>query len=98
MAVPCSHAHGRNLYAALLLEVESHRCLYRVVPLLPLFQRETVPEGARLIEWPIVLSGDVEKLKDLDYFKRFTIDPFTIDWNDEIGFAPEYLYEHGTPA
>ena len=36
------------------------------------------------------------KLKDLDYFKAFTIDPFTIDWNNEIGFAPEYLYEIGT--
>ena len=43
-------------------------------------------------------KGICRKLKDLDYFKRFTIDPFTIDWNNEIGFAPEYLYEHGTPA
>ena len=36
-----------------------------------------------------------KKLQDLDYFKAFTLDPFTIDWNDEIGFAPEYLYERG---
>lgn len=35
------------------------------------------------------------KLQDMDYFKRFTLDPFTIDWNNEIGFAPEYLYENG---
>jgi hypothetical protein len=34
-------------------------------------------------------------LQDIDYFKAFTLDPFTIDWNDEIGFAPEYLYERG---
>ncbi len=41
-------------------------------------------------------KGVFGKLKDLDYFKAFTIDPFTIDWNNEIGFAPEYLYEIGT--
>jgi len=34
-------------------------------------------------------------LQDLDYFKAFILDPFTIDWNDEIGFAPEYLDERG---
>ena len=43
-------------------------------------------------------QGICQKLKDLDYFKRFTLDPFTIDWNNEIGFAPEYLYEKGIPA
>ena len=42
-------------------------------------------------------NGICGKLRDMDYFKRFTIDPFTIDWNNEIGFDPEYLYEHGTP-
>lgn len=35
------------------------------------------------------------KLKDIDYFKNFTIDPFTIDWNNEIGFATEFLYDKG---
>ena len=40
-------------------------------------------------------KGICRKLKDLDYFKKFTLDPFTIDWNNEIGFAPEYLYENG---
>lgn len=43
-------------------------------------------------------KGICKKLKDLDYFKQFTLDPFTIDWNNEIGFAPEYLYENGIPA
>lgn len=42
-------------------------------------------------------KGICKKLKDLDYFKQFTLDPFTIDWNNEIGFAPEYLYENGIP-
>lgn len=43
-------------------------------------------------------KGICRKLRDLEYFKRFTLDPFTIDWNNEIGFAPEYLYENGLPA
>lgn len=43
-------------------------------------------------------KGICLKLRDLEYFKRFTLDPFTIDWNNEIGFAPEYLYENGLPA
>ena len=31
-------------------------------------------------------------------FKSFRLDPFTVDWNDEIGFAPERLYELGVAA
>ena len=37
-------------------------------------------------------------LEDLEYFKKFTLDPWTVDWNNEIGFAPEYLYEVGIAA
>lgn len=46
---------------------------------------------------PIVKEGKgvCKKMKDLNYFKSFTLDPFTIDWNNEIGFAPEYLYKVG---
>jgi len=40
-------------------------------------------------------TGLYKKLADLNYFKNFTLDPFTIDWNNEIGFVPEYLYELG---
>lgn len=29
---------------------------------------------------------------------NYSLDPFTIDWNNEIGFAPEFLYENGTAA
>ena len=42
-------------------------------------------------------KGICHKLKNKSYFRNFRIDPFTIDWNNEIGFAPEYLYENGTP-
>ena len=53
----------------------------------------------KLIDFSPIISGNqgiCRKLLDLEYFKRFTLDPFTIDWNNEIGFAPEYLYEKGT--
>lgn len=44
---------------------------------------------------PIVNNpkGICYKLRDIDYFKSFHLDPFTIDWNNEIGFATEFLYE-----
>ena len=41
-------------------------------------------------------KGIVKKLKDVEFFKHFTLDPFTIDWNNEIGFDPQDLYEMGT--
>lgn len=44
---------------------------------------------------PLMQRGICQKLQDMDYFKSFTLDPFTIDWNNEIGFAPESLYERG---
>ena len=48
----------------------------------------------RLVDFtPLMQKGICRKLQELDYFKSFTLDPFTVDWNDEIGFAPEYLYE-----
>ena len=47
---------------------------------------------------PLAQKGICTKLQDLDYFRQFTLDPFTVDWSNEIGFAPEYLYEIGTAA
>lgn len=40
-------------------------------------------------------EGICRKLRNMSYFKNFTLDGFTVDWNNEIGFAPEYLYVHG---
>lgn len=40
-------------------------------------------------------KGIVQKLSNVNYFKNFTLDPFTIDWNNEIGFDPQDLYERG---
>ena len=42
-------------------------------------------------------KGVCNKLKDEAYFKNYRIDPFTVDWNNEIAFAPEFLYEQGVP-
>ena len=47
----------------------------------------------RLLDFtPLMQEGICRKLQDKDYFKSFTLDTFTIDWNNEVGFAPEFLY------
>lgn len=48
--------------------------------------------------WLLAQKGICIKLQDLDYFRSFTLDPYTVDWNNEIGFAPEYLYEISKPT
>ena len=48
----------------------------------------------RLMDFaPLMEKGVCRKLHDLDYFKSFTLDSFTVDWNNEIAFAPRFLYE-----
>jgi Protein of unknown function (DUF2442). len=47
---------------------------------------------------PLLSKGICKKFNDMEYFKKFTIDAFTIDWNNEIGFAPEYLYKNALTA
>ena len=45
------------------------------------------------------LKGTVyTPLKDIDYFKRFSIKFNTIEWENGADFSPEYLYEIGTAA
>jgi hypothetical protein len=42
------------------------------------------------------IYGEVfEPLKNLDYFKKFSLNPFTIEWENGADFAPEYLYKLG---
>jgi hypothetical protein len=39
------------------------------------------------------LWGEVfEPLKNLDFFKNFKLNPFTIEWENGADFAPEFLY------
>jgi len=47
---------------------------------------------------PLSQKGICRKLQEIDYFKQFRLDPFSVDWNNEIGFAPEYLFEHSVPV
>lgn len=45
------------------------------------------------------LKGTVfAPLKNIDYFKRFSIKFNTIEWENGADFAPEYLYEIGMAA
>ena len=36
-----------------------------------------------------------EPLKNKDFFKTFTLNPFTIEWSNGADFAPEFLCETG---
>jgi hypothetical protein len=34
-------------------------------------------------------------LKDQSYFRKFNLNPFTIEWDNGADFAPEFLYRIG---
>ena len=59
------------------------------------FLRPAGSKRPKVERTPLMQKGICRKLQDLDYFKSLRLDPFTVDWNDEIGFAPQYLYERG---
>ena len=43
------------------------------------------------------IKGKVfQPLKDIEYFKKFKKNKWTIEWDCEADFAPEYLYELAT--
>lgn len=44
--------------------------------------------------FPLAQKGICTKLQNKEYFCNFRLDPFTVDWNNEIGFAPEFLFQH----
>ena len=47
-----------------------------------------------VIDFKDEIWGEVfEPLKDLNKFRNFTLNPFTIQWDNGADFAPEYLYE-----
>lgn len=53
----------------------------------------------RIVDLSQSLNGKVfAPLKDIGYFKRFSIKFNTIEWENGADFAPEYLYEIGTVA
>lgn len=53
----------------------------------------------RIADLTSSLRGEVfVPLKDMDYFKNFTIKFNTVEWENGADFAPEYLYEISLPA
>ena len=50
----------------------------------------------KLVDLKESLQGPVfEPLKDLNYFKKFTIHFNTLEWQNGADFAPEYLFRVG---
>jgi len=53
----------------------------------------------KIVDLSRSLNGSVfAPLKDIDFFKNFSIKFNTIEWENGADFAPEYLYEIGTAA
>ncbi|MBI4646527.1 MAG: DUF2442 domain-containing protein [Bacteroidia bacterium] len=50
----------------------------------------------KIVDFEPHLWGEVfNPLKDKEYFKQFTLNPFTIEWRNGADFSPEYLYNIG---
>jgi hypothetical protein len=50
----------------------------------------------KIIDLKDQLWGEVfEPLKNKDFFKKFSLNPFTIEWPNGADFAPEFLYQIG---
>ena len=53
----------------------------------------------KIVDLSQSLNGAVfVPLKDIEYFKNFSIKFNTIEWENGADFAPEYLYAIGTAA
>ena len=48
----------------------------------------------KTIDFQSLLRGEVfEPLKDIQTFKSFKLNPFTIEWTNGADFAPSFLYQ-----
>ena len=49
---------------------------------------------SKLVDLTNELNGKIfEPLRNIDFFKKFSIKFNTIEWENGADFAPEYLYE-----
>ena len=47
-----------------------------------------------IVDLNTYLDGEIyEPLKNQEYFKKFTLDSWTIGWDNGADFAPEFLHE-----
>jgi hypothetical protein len=50
----------------------------------------------KIVDLESELYGEVfEPLRDQDYFRKFRMNPFTIEWENGADFSPEFLYQFG---
>ncbi len=49
----------------------------------------------KIIDFKQLLQGDIfEPLIQLYCFKRFRLNPFTIEWENGADFSPDFLYKY----
>ena len=47
-----------------------------------------------VVDFKPYLDGEIfEPLNDVDYFKQFELDTWTIGWDNGADYAPEFLYD-----
>lgn len=50
----------------------------------------------KLVDLKDELWGEMfEPLRNISYFRKFSLNPFTIEWENGADFAPEFLYAFG---
>lgn len=47
-----------------------------------------------IIDFKTLLNGKIfQPLKNVTFFKEFSLNPWTLEWPNGADFAPEFLYE-----
>lgn len=50
---------------------------------------------SKRINFEPLLKGEIfEPLKEIAYFKKFRLNPFTVEWDNGADFAPEFLHDY----